>query len=69
MNIEAEARQALNHMASFPESSGALPTAVVDYMVREWSDTVFCQGTLRQIVFTPVTPNTYRYKTEPVWRR
>ena len=63
-NIAAEARRILNNMASMSACHGTTSAAVVDYMCQEWSDTVFCHGRLRQIVFTPITANSYSFRTE-----
>ena len=66
--VAAEARRILNNMASIAAYHGTTSTAVVDYMCQEWSDTVFCHGHLRQIVFTPITANSCSFRTEAMFR-
>ena len=66
-NTATEARRILNNMASVPLFHGTTTTAVVDYMCREWSDTVLCRGSLRQIVFTPITASSCAFKTKPMF--
>ena len=62
--IKKEASRLLRNMSSMAGYHGTCSTAVADYMVENFSMTVFCNGLLRNIVFTPVTKNHYSFKTE-----
>ena len=59
-----EARRILKNMSSAAGYNGVCSAAVVDYMVENLDLTVFCNGYLRKIVFTPITKNNYTFKTE-----
>jgi len=62
--IAKEARQILGNMSGMAGYHGSCSAAVVDYMVENYSMTVFCNGYLRNIVFTPITHKNYSFKTE-----
>jgi hypothetical protein len=58
-NVDDEAAHGI--MASY---HGTCSAEVADYIAENYSMTVFCNGLLRKIVFTPVTKNHYSFKTE-----
>ena len=61
-----EADREMGNMARNPHWHGTLTTDVVDDMMARYSDTVYCNGYLRRIVFTPITENTIAFKTEAI---
>lgn len=62
--LEKEAIQIMHHCASIAGANGTTTSDVIDHYLNNYSDTVFCRGHLRRLVFTPITEKTYRYKTE-----
>ncbi len=63
-DIAKEASRLLGNMARIAGYHGTASAAVVDYMCENFSMTVFCNGYLRNIVFTPITKNHFSFKTE-----
>ena len=45
---------------------GTTTVDVVDYMAENYNLTLFCNGSLRNIVFKQITPNNYSFKTEAI---
>jgi hypothetical protein len=66
LHTQQEARRILNNMSSMAGYHGTTTADVVDYMVENWSMTVFCNGQLRNIIFTPITGRNFSFKTEAV---
>jgi hypothetical protein len=62
--IEKEASRLLGNMSSMAGYHGTCSAAVADYIAENYSMTVFCNGCLRNIIFTPATKNFYSFKTE-----
>ena len=62
--IGIEAKRLLDGMARMPGYHGTCSKAVVDYFAENWSMTVFCNGDLRNIIFTPITDRNFSFKTE-----
>lgn len=58
-----EARRLLDGMSRIAAYHGTTTVDVVDYMCENYSMTVFCNGQLRNIVFTPVTAKNFSFKT------
>ena len=63
-DIKKEAKRLLQNMGSTAGYNGTCSAAVTDYMIENYDLTVFCNGLLRKIVFTPITKNNYTFKTE-----
>jgi len=63
-----EAERILNNMARMPGYHGTTTKDVVDEMCERFSLAVFCNGHLRNIVFTPITDKSFSFKTEAVWK-
>ena len=61
--VKKEASRLLGNMSSMADYHGACSAAVADYMAENYSMTVFCNGLLRNIIFTPITRNQYSFKT------
>ena len=62
--VAREAKRLLDGMARMPGYHGTTTLDVVDYFCENWSMTVFCNGQLRNIVFTPITQKSFSFKTE-----
>jgi DeoR/GlpR family transcriptional regulator of sugar metabolism len=62
--LAKEASRLLGNMSSMAGYHGTTTADVVDYMAEKYSMTVFCNGLLRNIVFTPITSKTFSFKTE-----
>lgn len=62
--ISAEAHRILSNMSSMAGYHGTTSAEVVDYMCENYSLTVFCNGYLRNVVFTPITTRNFAFKTE-----
>jgi len=62
--IKKEASRLLNNMSSMAGYHGTCSAAVADYIAENYSMTVFCNGCLRNIIFTPITQKHYSFKTE-----
>ena len=63
-----EAKRILDNMARVAGYHGTTTKEVVDYFCENWSMTVFCNGQLRNIIFTPITANHFAFKTESAWK-
>ena len=59
-----EASRLLGNMSRMAGYHGTTTADVVDYMCQNYSMTVFCNGYLRNIVFTPITQKSFSFKTE-----
>ena len=66
-DVLTEARRLLNNMSSMSAYHGTTTADVVDYMCENYSMTVFCNGQLRNILFTPITTKNFSFRTEPAW--
>jgi hypothetical protein len=64
LTVKKEASRLLGNMSSMASYHGTCSAEVADYIAENYSMTVFCNGLLRKIVFTPVTKNHYSFKTE-----
>ena len=64
INTINEASRILGNMSQMAGYHGTTTVEVVDYMVENYSMTVFCWGVLRNIIFTPITGKNYSFKTE-----
>ena len=64
-HTKSEASRLLRNMSSMAGYHGTTTAAVVDYMCENYSMTIFCNGLLRNIVFTPITTKNFSFKTEP----
>jgi hypothetical protein len=62
--IKKEASRLLGNMSGMANYHGTCSAAVADYIAENYSMTVFCNGYLRNIIFTPATQNHYIFKTE-----
>jgi hypothetical protein len=62
--LKKEASRLLRCMSSMAGFHGTCSAAVADYMAENYSMTVFCNGYLRNIIFTPATRNYYSFRTE-----
>ncbi len=56
-----------NNIAAMPSYHGTMTAKEVDEFLERFSTQQFCNGHLRQIVFTPITKNTFKFHTEP-WK-
>ena len=65
IETKKEASRILGNMARMAGYHGTTTSDVVDYMCENYSMTVFCNGLLRNIVFTPMTSRNFSFKTEP----
>lgn len=59
-----EAKRLLDGMARMSAYHGTTTIDVADYFCENWSMTVFCNGQLRNIIFTPITAKNFSFKTE-----
>lgn len=62
--IAAEASRILRNMSCMAGYHGTTSADVVDYMCENYSLTVFCNGYLRNVVFTHITARNFAFKTE-----
>ena len=62
--IKTEASRLLGNMSIMADYHGTCSAAVAEHIVENYSMTVFCNGLLRNIVFTPCIRNHYSFKTE-----
>jgi len=63
-----EASRILGNMARVAGYHGTTTVDVVDYMCANYSMTVFCNGCLRNIIFTPITSKSFSFRTEDAWK-
>ena len=61
---QSEARRILGNMSRMAGYHGTTTADVVDFMGENYSMTVFCNGLLRNIVFTQITAKSFAFKTE-----
>lgn len=54
------------NIAVMPGYHGTMSAIEVDEFCDRFSTQQFCNGNLRQIVFTPITANTFKFHTEPM---
>ena len=66
MTTQTEAIRILGNMSSMAAYHGTTTADVVDYFCENWSMTVFCNGYLRNVIFTPITPRHFSFKTEAI---
>ena len=59
-------RGAMNILCSMPMGKTTLNTRDVDYWLENFSDTVFCNGKLRQVIFDKITDNNYKVYTKEI---
>ena len=64
-DIQKEVSRQMNNFASVAAYNAVMSSAEVDYWLENYSDTVFCRGHLRQIVFTKITDNRYKVTSKP----
>lgn len=66
MNNETrkEANRLLGNMSNVAGYHGTCSAAVADFIMENYSMTVFCNGLLRNIVFTPISQKNFSFKTE-----
>lgn len=62
--LKSEASRLLRNMSVSAGWHGTCSAAVADYIAENYSMTVFCNGYLRNIIFTPATRNYYSFRTE-----
>lgn len=62
--LKKEASRLLGNMSSMAGWHGTCSAELADYIAENYSMTVFCNGYLRNIIFTPATRNHYNFKTE-----
>ena len=61
---QREASRILVNMSQVAGYHGTTTADVVDFMCENYSMTVFCNGLLRNIIFTPITAKSFAFKTE-----
>ena len=61
---QSEARRILGNMSRMAGYHGTTTADVVDFMCENYSMAVFCNGLLRNIVFTQITAKSFAFKTE-----
>lgn len=64
--IEQDYSQTIRYLATFPENETHISKDLVEYWLLNHSNTVFCRGKLRKIVFEKVTNKVYLAKTKEV---
>lgn len=66
--IKKNVSRAMNNLASMPIFNTTLKTEEVDYWLENFSDTVFCRGHLRQVVFEKITENNYKVSSSALFK-
>jgi hypothetical protein len=59
-----EYKRIMHNAAVMPGYNGTTTAAVVDKILDICGGQIFCNGALRDFVFTPITKNHYRFHTE-----
>jgi len=60
-----EASRIAHNMCMMPGYHGTTTTEVVDEFCDRFGNWVFCNGYIRDVIFTPITKNTVAFRTEP----
>jgi hypothetical protein len=61
--ISTEAHRIVSNMCVMPLYNGTATVDVVEEILERYSNPIFCHGEARNMVFTPVTPRMYTFKT------
>lgn len=64
-NLE-EVKRHMNNLSRVPAYNATISAQDVDAWLSNYSDTVFCNGQLRQICFDKITENTYKVYSKRV---
>lgn len=59
-----EVDRIIHNSAKMPMYNGTTSASNVDKILDITGGQIFCNGSLRQFVFTPITANTFSFKTE-----
>jgi len=63
MDTKSEVSRQLGNMSSVPMYHSTMNKAEVEFLFREYSGTVICQGRLRTIHADPITNNCFKVYT------
>lgn len=61
-----EASRIVSNMTQMAGYHGTCSVEVVNEILTRFSNPVFCYGQAREMVFTPITPTMYSFKTRPM---
>lgn len=59
-----EYQRIMHNAAVMPGYHGVVTSDVVDQILDACGGQIFCQGSLRDFVFTPITPTSFKFHTE-----
>ena len=62
----SEASRIVGNMAHMAGYHGTTTADVVDEILANFSNPIFCYGQAREMVFTSITQNTFSFKTVPM---
>ena len=62
--MDEKAHITINHLATFSLANSVITKDEVEYILDNYSDTVFCCGKVRRICFDFITPDRARIYTE-----
>lgn len=65
-NLKENVKRALNNFARVPSWNTTMNKDEVNYLFSEFSDTVFCNGHLRQIKADPITGDVFKVYTNSI---
>lgn len=64
-SIKDKVKRTLNNFARVPSWNTTMNAAEVNHLFEEHSNTVFCNGSLREIKAEPLTPEIFKVYTIP----
>lgn len=65
-DLEQEVSNTMRFLCGFNSAQTSISKAAINHWLENYSTTVFVNGRLRQVVFTPVTLEMYNVKTEEI---
>ncbi len=66
MDNEKEVSRTMRYLAGYPKAVSHLNESQVNFWLDNYSDTLYCNGELRRIVFKPITSTRYEVRTEEI---
>lgn len=65
-STEQEVSRAMRFLAGMKSAETTLTEMQVNYWLDNHSSTLFCNGELRQVIFTPITSTRYKVHTKAI---
>lgn len=65
-STEQEVSRVMRFLAGMPSAESTLTETQVNYWLDNYSLTLFCNGELRQVIFTSITSTRYKVHTKAI---